>query len=92
MDSVIEALWNGDIHPQEGELFDTPAYKALLREADADQEALEKSFTAEQWEKWEKLSEVQDRMTVLMQEIVFSYAFRLGGKLMLEVKGEKGNS
>ena len=73
MKETIEELWHGNIIPQEDSRTNSPEMKELLGYMARHHEDLEKSFTDEQKEIFE----------------IFCYAFKLGGRLMLETLSEQ---
>ena len=52
-------------------------------------EDLEKSFSDEQKEIFEKFHDCWSEYASLAEEAIFAYAFKLGGRLMLETLSEQ---
>ena len=50
---------------------------------------MEKSFTDEQKEIFEKFHDCWSEYASLSEEAIFAYAFKLGGRLMLETLSEQ---
>ena len=50
---------------------------------------MEKSFTDEQKEIFEKFHDCWSEYASLAEEAIFAYAFKLGGRLMLETLSEQ---
>ena len=89
MKSVINELWYGNIVPQEDSQTNSKEMKELLRYMSRHHEDLEKSFTDEQKEIFEKFHDCWSEYASLAEEAIFTYAFKLGGRLMLETLQEK---
>ena len=84
MKGTIEELWHGNIIPQEDSRTNSPEMKELLRYMARHHEDLEKSFTNEQKEIFEKFHDCWSEYASLAEEAIFAYAFKLGAKMMLE--------
>ena len=84
MDSIIKELWHGNIIPQEVSRTNSPEMKELLGYIARHHENLEKSFTDEQKEIFEKFHDCWSEYASLAEEAIFAYAFKLGANLMLE--------
>ena len=66
--------------------------KELLGYIARHHEDLEKSFTDEQKEIFEKFHDCWSEYASLAEEAIFAYAFKLGGRLMLEtLSGQRKN-
>ena len=89
MKETIEELWHGNIIPQEDSRTNSPEMKELLNYMARHHEDLEKSFTDEQKEIFEKFHDCWSEYASLAEEAIFAYAFKLGGRLMLETLQEK---
>ncbi len=83
--SVIDALWNGTVSPQEREILDTPEMSKLIEQISNDQDQLSKALTPEQADLLDRIDVYHSKYTALYASEVFSYAFKLGGKMMLEM-------
>ena len=84
MKVTIEELWHGNIIPQEDSRTNSPEMKELLSYMARHHEDLEKSFSDEQKEIFEKFHDCWSEYASLAEEAIFAYAFKLGGRLMLE--------
>ena len=84
MKETIEELWHGNIIPQEDSRTNSPEMKELLCYMARHHEDLEKSFTDEQKEIFEKFHDCWSEYMCLAEKAIFVYAFKLGAKLMLE--------
>ena len=89
MKETIEELWHGNIIPQEDSRTNSPEMKELLSYMARHHEDLEKSFTDEQKETFEKFHDCWSEYASLAEEAIFAYAFKLGGRLMLETLSEQ---
>ena len=89
MKETIEELWHGNIIPQEDSRTNSPEMKELLSYMARHHEDLEKSFTDEQKEIFEKFHDCWSEYASLSEEAIFAYAFKLGGRLMLETLSEQ---
>ena len=89
MKETIEELWHGNIIPQEDSRTNSPEMKELLSYMARHHEDLEKSFTDEQKEIFEKFHDCWSEYASLAEEAIFAYGFKLGGRLMLETLSEQ---
>ena len=89
MKETIEELWHGNIIPQEDSRTNSPEMKELLSYMARHHEDLEKSFSDEQKEIFEKFHDCWSEYASLAEEAIFSYAFKLGANLMLETLSEQ---
>ena len=89
MRSIINELWHGNIVPQEDSRNNTKEMKELLSYMSRHHEDLEKSFTDEQKEIFEKFHDCWSEYMSLAEKAIFVYAFKLGGRLMLETLRDK---
>ena len=84
MKETIEELWLGNIIPQEDSRTNSPEMKELLSYMARHHEDLEKGFTGEQKEVFEKFHDCWSEYASLAEKAIFAYAFKLGANLMLE--------
>ena len=89
MKEIIEELWHGNIIPQEDSRTNSPEMKELLSYMARHHEDLEKSFSNDQKEIFEKFHDCWSEYASLAEEAIFAYAFKLGGRLMLETLSEQ---
>ena len=85
MESIIKELWHGNIIPHEDSRTNSKEMKELLGYMAKHHEELEKDFTDEQKEIFEKFQDCWGEYSTLAEEAIFVYAFRLGARTMLEV-------
>ena len=88
MKETIEELWHSNIIPHEDSRTNSKEMKELLGYIARHHEDLEKSFTDEQKEIFEKFHDCWSEYASLAEEAIFAYAFKLGGRLMLEMLSE----
>ena len=84
MRSIINELWHGNIIPQEDSRTNSKEMKELLGYMSRHHEDLEKTFTEEQKEIFEKFHDCWSEYMSLAEAAIFEYAFKLGAKLTLE--------
>ena len=83
MRNILEEFWYGNIDPMEQSTGKSQAVKELLKLMGRNRDQLHESMTAEQRETLEKYDDCINEMHSIMELEIFSYAFRLGGRLML---------
>ena len=81
--NVLEDFWYGNINPQEQSKENNRAIKELLNLMGCNRDRLCETMTDEQREVLEKYDDCVNEMYGLIEVEIFSYAFRLGGRLML---------
>lgn len=88
MRSVINELWSGNINPSEDSRTNTPQMRELLGYMARHREELDKSFTDEQKEIFEKFHDCWVEYTSLAEAAIFEYAFKLGMQIAIEALSE----
>ena len=88
MKSVINELWLGNIIPQEDSRANSPKMKELLGYMSRHHEHLEKSFSEEQKEVFEKFHDCWSEYMSLAEAAIFEYAFKLGMQIAIETLTE----
>ena len=86
MKSMIKELWHGNIIPQEDSRTNSKEMKEMLGYMSRHHEDLEKSFSDEQREVFEKFHDCWSEYMSLAEASIFEYAFRLGARLVMEVQ------
>ena len=81
--NVLEDFWYGNINPQEESKEHNREIRDLLTLMGRNRDALSSTLTDEQREVLEKYDDCVNEMYGLIEVAIFSYAFRLGGRLML---------
>ena len=92
MKNIINELWHGNIIPQEDSRNNSKEMKELLGYMARHHEDLEKTFTDEQKEIFEKFHDCWDEYVSLAEAAIFEYAFRLGARLTMEVQTDTNES
>ena len=85
MDAIKE-LWHGNIVPQEDGCTNTNEMKELIGYIARHHEELDKDFTDEQKETFEKFQDCWNEYMSLAEEAIFVYGFKLGAQLAMEMK------
>ena len=88
MDNIIKELWHGNIVPQEDSRINSKEMKELLAYMSRHHEDLEKSFTNEQKETFEKFHDCRSEYMSLAKAAIFEYAFKLGMQIAIETLKE----
>ena len=86
--NVIKELWHGNIVPQEDSRTNTKEMKELLGYIARHHEDLDKTFTPEQKEIFEKFDDCWSEYMSLAEAAIFEYAFKLGAKLTMAINAE----
>ena len=84
--NIIKELWHGNIIPQDDSRNNSPEMKLLMEYMARHHEDLEKSFTDEQKETFEKFHDCWSEYMNLAEAAIFEYAFRLGARLAMEMQ------
>ena len=90
MKGTIEELWHGNIIPHEDSRTNSKEMKELLGYIARHHEDLEKSFTDEQKEIFEKFHDCWDEYVSLDEAAFFEYAFKLG--IQIAMAGNERNA
>ena len=88
MKSIINELWCGNIMPNEDSRTNTPQMRELLGYMARHREELDKSFTDEQKEIFEKFHDCWVEYTSLADAAIFEYAFKIGMQIAIEALSE----
>ena len=88
MKETIEESWHGNIILQEDSRTDSLEMKELLSYMARHHEDLEKSFTDEQKETFEKFHDCWSEYMSLGETTIFEYAFKLGMQIAIETLTE----
>ena len=83
--NIIKELWHGNIIPQEDDRTNSKEMKELLGYMARHREDLEKTFTDEQKELFEKFHDCWSEYMSLAEAAIFEYAFKLGSRMVTEV-------
>lgn len=88
MKSVINELWHGNIIPQEDSRSNSKEVKELLGYMARHHENLEKTFTDEQKEIFEKFHDCWDEYVSLAEAAIFEYGFKSEMQIAIETISE----
>ena len=83
MGNILEEFWYGNINPQEQSKESSRTVKELLKLIGRNRDRLHDFMTAEQRETLDNYADCVNEKYGLIELEIFSYAFRLGGRLML---------
>ena len=83
--TLLEDLWYGNVNPHEAILTENRRYKHLLSLMGMNRDELCEALTDKQLETLEKYDEAINEMHSVAEVEAFSYGFRLGVKMMIEV-------
>ena len=84
MRSLLEEFWYGNIFPHEQYMSHNPDVKELIRLMEKNRLNLTETLTKEQKEALQKYDDTVTEMNDIMERELFIYAFRLGGRFMIE--------
>ena len=85
---ALQELWRGNITPAERFVRSGSEYKALAGKVSDEIDKLTKMISPEAKVQKESVDNLQTDLTMLSNEDIFIYAFRMGARLMLDVLGE----
>ena len=89
--NAIKELWHENIQTQEDSRTNTKEMKELIGYIARHHEELEKDFTDEQKEIFEKFQDCWGEYATLAEEAIFKYAFKLGARLIMDIqRGTEG--
>ena len=83
MKSIINELWYGNIIPQEDSRTNSNEMKELLNYMARHHEDLEKSFTDNQKETFEKFHDCFSEYMGITEAAIFEYAFKFGIQIVV---------
>ena len=89
MKSMIKELWHGNIIPGENSRNNSKEMKELLGYMARHHEDLEKTFTDEQKEIFEKFHDCWSEYMSLAEASIFECAFKLGMHIAIEALTDK---
>ena len=90
--NVIKELWHGNIIPQEDSRTNSKEMKELLGYMARHHEDLEKCFTDEQKEIFEKFHDCWSEYMSLAEADIFEYAFKLGMNIAIETLNDNSEN
>ena len=84
MRTLLEELWYGNVSPQEQSKEHSREIKNLLNLMGKNRDNLSDTLSEQQKETLAKYDDCVNEMYGIIEREIFSYAFRLGGRFMLE--------
>lgn len=88
MNSILEALYRGQLHPDETIVPSHPEYRSLCRQAAAQTEQWRDRLGEEAFRELEEYFDLCSRVDSMQVEAAFLHGFRLGANLIIEVIGK----
>lgn len=88
--SILYDLYEGEIYPSEKIVPAAPVYRSLLEKINNERQSLQEKLNAEDGERLEALGEMYVDSSSMYGFENFSYGFKLGARLMLEMLGGEG--
>ena len=85
MKSILQALYDGEIFPDELIVPKDPEYRPIHRKISAEKEYLKQKLTEEDYKRLEKIDNLLCQATSMSAYEAFSYGFKLGAILMIEI-------
>ena len=85
MQKILEKLWYGDICPIENYRESQEQSSDLIEYIRRHRKDLKDTMTDEQKAIFEKLDDCEDELDNMSQREIFSYGFRLGARIAIEV-------
>ena len=89
--NIIRELWHGNIVPQDDSRNNSIGMKQLMEYMARHHEDLEKTFTEEQKDIFDKFHDCWSEYISLSEAAIFEYAFKLGTRLAMEVQSDTTN-
>ena len=84
MKNTIAELWHGNISPQTDSRNNSPEMKQLMEYMARHHDDLLNTLTEEQKAIFEKFDDCWSEYASLAEEAIFTYAFKLGARLVYE--------
>ncbi|GIP59743.1 DUF6809 family protein [Paenibacillus woosongensis] len=85
MRSILEALYRGDIRPEEKIVPIDPEYHALNRKISESIKTWEKKLSETEFDQLEELLDLRSKSGSMHAEVSFINGFQLGALMMVEV-------
>ncbi|MCD9020583.1 DUF6809 family protein [Cohnella silvisoli] len=89
MESILEALYRGQLHPDETIVPSHPEYRRLGRQIGAMTEKWRKELSDEMFRELEEYSDLCVSLNSLHVEAAFIHGFRLGANMIIEVMSKR---
>ena len=87
---ILEQLWHDEIPFYQRRSLETEEALRLKKQISEDREKLARMLTPEATELFEKLMDTEGELSSLTECDTFTYGFRLGAKIMLEITNTDG--
>ena len=89
MKSILEALYRGQLHPDEAIVPSHPEYRVLSQQVAAQAEQWRNRLGEEAFRELEEYFDLCDSVNSMHVEAAFLHGFRIGANLMIEVTGKR---
>ena len=84
MENTLTELWYGNVYPHEQATRQDEEAKDLVKLVEKNRRELAATLTDRQKDILEKYDDAAAELAAIMEQQIFRYGFRLGGRLMLE--------
>ncbi|MFM9278144.1 DUF6809 family protein [Paenibacillus jiagnxiensis] len=88
MKTILEALYRGQLHPDEAIVPSQPEYRRLSQQLVAQTEQWRTRLGEDTFRELEEYFDLCDSVNSMHVEAAFLHGFRLGANLMIEVTGK----
>ncbi|WP_055106882.1 DUF6809 family protein [Paenibacillus ihumii] len=89
MNSILEALYRGELDPVEAIVPSHPEYRSLSRQISVQTEQWRNRLGEETFRELEEYFDLRSSVDSIYAEATFQYGFRLGANLIIEVIGKR---
>lgn len=89
MKTILEALYNGQLRPDETIVPSNAEYRELSRQVAALSVQWQKRLGEEAFRELEEYFDLRERVDSIFIEAVFTHGFRLGANLMIEIMSQR---
>ncbi|MEC0333155.1 hypothetical protein P4H42_26650 [Paenibacillus macerans] len=89
MKMILEALYRGQLYPDEAIVPSHPEYRSLSRQVGEQTEQWRERLGEEAFHELEEYFDLCDSVDSMHIEAAFLYGFRLGANLMIEVMSKR---
>lgn len=90
MEFILEALYRGQLHPEETIVPSNPGYRPLCKQVAAQTEQWRDRLGEEGFRELEEFFDLCASVDGIYVEATFLHGFRLGANLMIEVLSKRG--
>ena len=85
---ILDALWRGEITPNERYIKPDSNYRCLANQAKEVYDKFQRELSAEGRNLFDEFQRIQNEMHSISEEEVFIEAFRMGARMILDIIGE----